>query len=621
VGQPQQVPPPLLLGRRVLGLRALAKHGNTVVIVKDSASYLEAIAQWRVQARFPVLIDDGTPEAHENIARFVRGYQPAKVVRWSATGAARGFAEPTLEDLQNVQARAWGIPKEHATAGLLTQLWEKLNFEPPGLVGMNTKDSAWPAAIALAAGRGQVLVTVNTPTGVSGTMTPGEADAIEKVMQEAAAGTQRSWRGLGDAVESVTLCLNSPAKIDAGNGQCLAVTDRIGRVSAGVEDGPRWAWAGQVFGNHQQSAYRAMCSLFLPTRKAWLFDGYGTGEPWNTWDCTKAAGILKEAGLNAEVDDTPRQGARDWRLRGARALSAELVFVNSKGGCNYFDLEPGQCKPGDVPLLNVPAAVHFVHSWSAQFADARGTVAGRWLERGAFCYYGSVDEPFLHAFLPTPAAAGRLVSGAPFGSAVRQDGGKLWKLAVIGDPLYVVAKDLERYEDVGLEGAAEVGAGLREMLTGGKYAEAVAAITLMGKDEQATQLAVSLLKEKPGALEPKLVAMALPAALRAGNNRAVVQLYPRLGELAKDPALRDVLWLAAYPLLEAPDDELLRLLFDHVRGDQAGSDATTLGAAWARKNGRAMADSVLAELRKRLNADEQRDFDEWMKRPFQQWGR
>jgi hypothetical protein len=82
-----------------------------------------------------------------------------------------------------------------------------------------------------------------------------------------------------------------------------------------------------------------------------------------------------------------------------------------------------------------------------------------------------------------------------------------------------------------------------------------------------------------------------------------------------------VLWLAAYPLLEAPDDELLRLLYDHVREDQPGVDATTLGAAWARKHSRATADALLAELRKKLNADGQRDFDEWMKRPFQQWGR
>jgi hypothetical protein len=297
------------------------------------------------------------------------------------------------------------------------------------------------------------------------------------------------------------------------------------------------------------------------------------------------------------------------------------VFVNTKGGCNFFDLEPGQCRPGEVPLLDVPTAVHFVHSWSAQFPDSRDTVAGRWMERGAFCYYGSVNEPFLQAFLPTPMAAGRLIAGAPFGAAVRQDGGKLWKLAVIGDPLYVAGKDVERYEDVGLVEGVEVGADLRTLLTGGKYASAIEALTLTGRDEQATQLVLSLLKEKPEALEARSVAIALPAALRAGNNRAVVQMYPKLGELGKDGALRDVLWLAAYPLLEAPDDELLRLLYDHVRADQPGADATTLGAGWARKNSRATADAVLAELRKKLNGEQQKDFDEWMKKPFGQWGR
>jgi len=622
---PQPLPPQLKLGQRVNGLRALAKHGSAVVIVSDAASYLEAISRWRPDARYPVLIDDGTPEAHENIARFVRGYGPAKVVRWKAEGAGEGGAawpEVAVEDVQKVVARSWGIPKEHASEPLLVQLWDKLKFEPPGVVVMSPRDTAWPAAVALAAARGQLVIGASVPGGVSGMISTADADALEKTIQEGAEASGKAWRGMGDAIETVTLCLNCPSKLDTGKpNEYYALTDRIGRISTGLEDGTRWAWTGQVFGNQQQSAYMAMCSLFIPTRKAWLFDGYPTGEPWSQWDCTKAGGILKDAGVAVEVDDTPRQGAREWKLRSARALSAELVLVNSKGGSNFFDLEPGQCRPGHIPVLDVPSVVHFVHSWSAQFLTARGTVAGRWIERGAFGYYGSVNEPYLQAFLPTPAAAGRLVAGAPFAPAVRTDAAKLWKLAVVGDPLYVLGREQPRFDDLGLEGAVDVSEGLRELLTGGKFTEALRVLTLTGKDQKAAQLALSLLKDRPEGLEPRGVAYAVQAALRSGNNAGVVKLYANLGELAKDPVLQDTLWLAAYPLLEAPEDDVLKVLYDNVRLDQPGADATTLAAAWSRKISRASADAMLESLRKRLNAEQQKDLDEWMKRPFQQWGR
>ena len=115
--------------------------------------------------------------------------------------------------------------------------------------------------------------------------------------------------------------------------------------------------------------------------------------------------MLRQVGITVELDDTPRQGAADWRLRAARTVTADLILVNTMGNADFFDLTPGQCKPGDVPILNVPAALHIVHSWSLLAPDTRDTLGGRWLERGVFAYAGSVNEPFLEAFVPTPAVA------------------------------------------------------------------------------------------------------------------------------------------------------------------------------------------------------------------------
>ncbi len=618
-------PPPLVLGRRLDLVRSVGKVSTAVVIVRDNASYIEAISHWTFTNRFPVLIDDGTDSAHENIARFVRAYQPKQVVRWSMpevpTPPAAG-EKILLADLQKAVARAWTIPAEPASQQALFGKWKELQFVPPGIVLMHEGDTAWPAALALAAGHGQPLFEVDSVTGVDGTLTARQADLLEKTAEDAADSTGFSWRTLGDVLESVTLAINCPEKLDTGKpGEFFALSDRIGRISTGVEDGQRWAWCGHIFGNEQESAYRAMCSLFLATHRAWVFDGYPTTEPWNIWDGTKAATLLREVGIKTELDDTPRQGARDWRLRSARAVNANLIFVNTKGNCDFFDLEPGQCKPGDIPILQEPGAVHFVHSWSAQFPASRGTIAGRWLERGIFCYAGSVNEPYLQAFLPQQAAAGRLVSGAPFAAAMRQDTGKLWKIAILGDPLFVVGKDVARYEGIALENTQDVTKDLRALLVAGNYAQALTALTLSGKDTEAAQLATTLLREKPDAVTADVARRAIPAVFRRGDNRGVIHLYQKLGpELSKDPVLRDHLWLAAYPLLESPDDELLRVLHDNVRPEQAGRDATSLGAVWERKYGRPSMDAMLQSVRRTLAPDQQTALDEALKAPFNTWG-
>jgi len=56
---------------------------SRVVIVDSAEAAAEALRGWKGLRRFPVLIDDGTLLAAENIARFVRAFEPAKIVRWS----------------------------------------------------------------------------------------------------------------------------------------------------------------------------------------------------------------------------------------------------------------------------------------------------------------------------------------------------------------------------------------------------------------------------------------------------------------------------------------------------------------------------------------------------------
>src|SRR5262245_54275362 len=474
---PQRTGPQYTLGKRVEQTRLAASVCSTVVIVRDAESYVKAIVAWRPERRFPVLIDDGSWTCREDIARFVRAFKPKSVVRWRAPGAAE--AEPGMPfpraDRAAVFAAlcaAWNLPEGKADAVSLLEVWKAAAYKPPGLVVADDADRAWPAALALAAGRGQVLVFVTVRQGVNDDMRPEEAEVLEDAAEAAATASGLTWRGLGDDLECVTLCLNVPPRIVRDTKTLLAVTDKVGRLGKGFETRERWAWCGQVFGTPAETAYRAMCSLFLEFDSAFIFDGYPNSAPWNDYSGGVAAKVLREAGIAVEVHSEPRNGAADWRGRAARVVDAGLILLNTKGYVDYFELGTGQCKSGDVPFLTRPVAAHVVHSWSAIAPAARHTVGGRWMERGVFVYAGSVQEPFLNAFMPTPAVAARLLMGAPFGAAIRLDSSPPWKINVLGDPLYTYGPAALRVEEAPtLEGATDVAAGLRDALTADKYEE------------------------------------------------------------------------------------------------------------------------------------------------------
>jgi hypothetical protein len=81
-----------------------------------------------------------------------------------------------------------------------------------------------------------------------------------------------------------------------------------------------------------------------------------------------------------------------------------------------------------------------IHSFSAADPTDLQTIAGRWLAQGAFVFYGSMNEPFLHAFRPPRLVADLIEAGAPLVAALRQGEsepfGFPWRLVYLGDPLY-----------------------------------------------------------------------------------------------------------------------------------------------------------------------------------------
>lgn len=584
--------PGVVLGRRA-GL-TLAARGviPTVVIVPDPASYAEAIAGWGPDAIYPVLIDDGSVGAREDIARFVRGFRPGSVVRWEvgedgpraggemrerrAVPRARSLAGRAID-------RAWGY-KAGGDEGAsddgsgLVQYWLANKLVPPGVIVADERDPAWTAALALSAARGEPIVWMELPKlVVDQFLTMPEIDGVCRQIESACDGIGLPWRGLGDAVDAVTVCAGLPARYETGENEYNATTDRLGRF-AGNE---RWGWAGQVFGSEPRAAYRAMCSVFMPIESAWLFDGYGSGAPWNTWDCTAAAEVLKRADLVTMLNDQPHNTVSDWKLRAERPLHAGLILVNSSGNRAWFDLGGGKAWSGDIPLLEIPAAMCMVHSWSAVSPGRSGTVGGKWLERGVFAYAGSVHEPYLQAFVPTPVLAERLLGGMAFGAAVRVDNGGPWRIAVLGDPLFAYGPRPERLDRaLPLEGAGALEEGLKSAASEGRYADLYAALSLMGRDGDVARLFEAMLRDKPQELTPEVASSALFALFRTGSDDSFVRAYAVLPEVvASDEEAVDALWHVGRRAARegsAYKEAVLGMMAEHVRERQSEADAAEL---------------------------------------------
>lgn len=596
------VAPQLVLGQRVRAIEARVPALPVVVIATDAGSFVQAIAAWTPDARFPVLLDDGHWLTRENIARFVRGYKPTHVARWTAPGEAmRPTDRP--ERSQAAVASAWGLP-DPSQLGLI-KAWKEAGMTPPGVILADARDSAWTAALALSAARAQPIAWVTLPRGVNRVLQRDECDKAIDAIKSAVSSTGLSWAGLGDEVDAITICAGVPVRLADKDRETLAVMDVLGRDPA---TGARWAWTGQIFGGEAGAAYMAMCSTFMPLGPAWVFDAYPPEAPWSDFSGADAARVLTEAsGVSVTLDAGAGASLAGWRGRASRPVDAGVILVNTKGAKNFFQIDADRGVPGDVPWLARPAAVHFVHSWSAVQPLDRDTVCGRWLERGAYLYAGSVQEPFLSAFVPTPMLAVRLAGGAPWGAAMRLDPTPPWRITLIGDPLATLTGGPRREGEAKraidrLAGAVSVEDQMREALQGGDFASALRALRVLGRDEDAARLARTVMEDQPEAFTPEVAEAACLSFLEVGDKANLVVCYAKLSpEHADDPARRDALWSALLPdLATTTDAGVVALLSMHLREGQLVRDALDLLPAMERVRGPGGAQSFIGSLRDRV---------------------
>ncbi len=604
------------LGARVRAVDRAVGVSPVVVIVQDERSFVEAVARWTTAARYPVLLDDGSPESRESIARFVRAFEPRRVLRWQTEGGGEGWTNPERRDaIEAAMVRAWGVELaegEQATPALIAQ-WRAMGAPPPGVVVVGEGDAAWPAALALATARMQPIVWMSAPGGINQTIASADADAFCSALEGSLTALGLQWNQLGDEIDAVTLCMNAPARHASDEHGTTAFTDRVGRLGSASSSAPRWAWAGHVFGSPSIAATNAMASIFLTAGSAWLFDTYPNDPPWSSYALAPAAEVYRQIGLDVEANDPLARGLVNFQLCAGAPIDAGLVAVNTKGRMSEFALAPGMAAGRDVPILGEPAAVHVVHSFSAQRPGVITSVAGAWLARGAFAYIGSVDEPGLQSFVPQPTFAARLGSLFPWGAAGREDGMlENRKLAVLGDPLWMLdatpSKPADAMADP--EGAQSLVTLAGDAIEAGELARGAWLLRMAGRNQNLVDLAMATLRDEPGKIDAEFAQASLHALFEAGERRGFAAMFARLPSARQsDVAIEDLAWHALRPLLQDPETAatMARLLTPHVRSQKLAEDSRELAEALAGAGGTGEARTILRNALGQARNDSERN--------------
>mgnify|MGYP001267180170 CR=1 FL=1 len=597
-----------MVAAKALGDRATATLNratvvSSVVVATDEASYLDAISRWTPTRRYPVLLDDGTAASAEAIGRFVRAFGASEVHAYT-------MAEPPEAARNGLRAagrfdsavgRAWGMETEVLRAENLLSHWASMGHVPPGVIVSDARDGAWAAAVALGAARGEPILWETLSNNINAVMQEEETRAFCVRVETFCDSTLQTWAGIGDEIDAVTICAGVPIKVQvgetAGEGnrgpqrETVALTDLVGRHrdAPGATRVGRWAWAGQIHGTASEAAYRAMSAIFLSPRRAWVFDSYTEDGPWQAYNGAGARESLVRAGWEVRLDDAPNATADVWRAVASRPVDAGLILVTSMGNATFFELGRGdRCAPGEIPVLDAPAMLHFVHSWSLLSPAKVDTVGARWLERGVYAYAGSVQEPTLAAFVPTPLVADRLLAGLPWGAAARLDDSPAWRIAILGDPLITIgAAALREQGPLGLEGTTDLDSDVRDAVRSRAFERALRTMVMIGRDEDAARLARAIMADDADAFTPGVASMAALPAFRAGDLELLTRAHQRMApEEARSPRVADMLWNLSRREIHGMDrearDRTLDVLRASVREEQGAADGIEL-TQWLRR--------------------------------------
>lgn len=610
----RKLPWPVQLGMRVAATEALLPVVPQVVLVPDEATFVDEIGKWSLQGRWPVLIEDD-----RFAPLFVRAFKPQRVVRRTSIGPPPPPAE-LMVALDAAVSLAWGGSSDRSPR----EAFDKVGLVPAGAVITSVADPAWPAALALAAGRGQPLLFVDGDLGgTDDILDPAQFTSAKSVLEKALAEGGYPFRGVGDPIETVTVARTMaprakvpqppalrpalPPSAGFGPEDPIATLDLLFRN----DDGSRYAIGGWIFGPSARAAYMAMCSLFLVRDELWFFSGYPKEGFWANYEVQGPAGKAKEMGFSVRSWDGDGAKLLDWRKLLLGGIGPDVMLMNSSGDPDWFSLGGNdRGRVADIPFLRKPLALGLIHSWSMKRPADRETVGGRWLERGVYAYYGSVHEPFLGAFVPPTNVVDRIASFAPFLVSCRMiDGefGKPWRLVAIGDPLMTVRVPAQRQipaAPLPADGATDLRTETIRRLKAAQarpeaeeFRAVMKDLLLLGEDE----VAIGLWKvAERSDFRARLAQLALGPLFRQRDFDGFVAAFRLIRERTPDDF--DMLWHLASPRISGLDELELMLLLQSLRGPDPSGDLAIIVPGLDRVLGREATDRIMDVEVKKANA-------------------
>lgn len=545
----------MFLGSRSAQVQRGLPIVHQVVIVPDEATYLDEISRWSTGARWPVLFDR-EPFA----SQFIRRFSPEQV--WKRKSVNRKIKNKQ-EAMELAVARAWD--GESSIELALTDL----EFPPTGIVLTATDDPARLGAVALAAGRGQLLKFMSSDWG-SGQeiLTLSQTNELIREIEGILASSGVKYTDLGDTIDAITMCqtMASRAEFIRTNDNPIAVSDVIGRDS----NGKRFAWAGWIFGSGAKSTYLAMCSLFLPREQYWFCNTYQNSGGWAKYGLGLIEQMLPNFGIESDVVDGTLAALKNAEVGG---ISTDVTYFTTKGNPDFLDMADERTAPTWLPIINEPTALYFVHSWSLKNPSAQTTVGGIWLTRGVYAYVGASHEPMLTAFVPPTEMLRKTMSLIPFLVAARWTEGenmyaKAWRVNTIGDPLMLCppknavlrkmlpAEKQTDYQSVSSLARDAMRAAI-ESPSDETFSIAINTVKLLGRDAMCGELWIAATKSD--STGPSTARAALPSLFRLQNIDAFLWAFTILDQPTRIE--KDMLWQLVGTRRDAP----LQLLIDNVR--------------------------------------------------------
>ncbi|MBM44185.1 MAG: hypothetical protein CMJ36_04130 [Phycisphaerae bacterium] len=619
---------PTRIAMRTALIRGAFPISSQVVLVPDAATYLDELAKWTKENRWPVLLEDDF-----YAPMFIRAYQPEVIYRRDSVGNLPAEHEDRKAMIEEVIARAWRLDASEATTS--TEAFSERKFIPVGVVLTSTHDPGWTAAVALAAAHGQYIRWLDGDWGeLNETLDATRTLELVKETNRLVASTGQTWDSIGDGIEFVTICRTLPARCHFNAGQLpegmpsqilegtRAMTDCIGRMT----DGSRWGFAGMIPGGQRASIFAAMSSYFLPRTKVWLANTYPDEDQWAAYRLDETARL--DAGFQFTVENLEMLSLPELRAVSATGITTDLAMMTSKGNADFFDLGSDRASPFEVPVLNTPTALYLLHSWSMKTPGDQQSVGGRWMRNGAYAMVGSSHEPLLRGFVPPTVVTTRLLAGIPLGAAVRYWPGEgpfsiPWRINVFGDPILRGAPPARMLRQIGPIGdgagmtdiaEAAVKAAERAIETPGDeaYAEAIRLQVLMGSDLVAVDLWNRAAGD--GADGPASARAALGSLFREGKAMGFAAAFERLDR--RTSMDRDMLWSLLGDRLTQPGDPVfVDLLDQNIRTAFPSGDMQRLAPALQRVHGTAHVRQRIGELKGGAsNRREQKALDELSER-------